>query len=122
MRWVRWSGRLSWTSALSLAGFVLATCSLLLEIGSAGYAIAIGGFRHYDPRLMRIFCNRTIGLLIGAGIVHCRNLESQSDPVARSYNVTDDGVGMAVLGVDGIGSSEGQSSACVDKGGERRAQ
>jgi len=63
MRWVRWSGLLSWTSALSLAGFVLATCSLLLEIGSAGYAIAIGGFRHYDPRLMRIFA---IGLLVSS--------------------------------------------------------
>lgn len=58
--WKVWPDRISRHSALTFAGFVLATCSWLFEIGSGAYAIAIGGFRYYDPRLMRIF---TIGIL-----------------------------------------------------------
>jgi hypothetical protein len=60
-RWMSWPGRLSRSSALGFAGFALATASWLLEVGSGAYAIVIGGFSYYDPRLMRIF---SIGILI----------------------------------------------------------
>ena len=54
--WVRWArqrriGR-TW---LSLAGFSLATASALLAVESMAYAGMIGGFRYYDPTLLRIF-------------------------------------------------------------------
>src|SRR5882724_3412105 len=34
VRWMRWPGRLSWSSALSFIGLALATLALLLEIGA----------------------------------------------------------------------------------------
>jgi hypothetical protein len=42
-------------SALSLLGFGFGTASALLAVSSVVYAHAIGGFRYYDPRLLRIY-------------------------------------------------------------------
>lgn len=47
----RYRGILSVLSAVSLS---LATASVLLGAGTDVYARAIGGFPHYDPRLLRI--------------------------------------------------------------------
>jgi hypothetical protein len=55
VRWVRSTEPRTVFSVLSLSAFVLATASALLAISSGFYAHAIGGFRFYDPRLMRIF-------------------------------------------------------------------
>lgn len=44
---------MSWYFAL--VGFSLATASALLAIFGIGYGRMIGGFRYYDPLLMRIF-------------------------------------------------------------------
>ena len=65
MRWARRRqiGR-TWPS---LTGFSLGTASALLAIGSMVYAGIIGGFRYYDPSLLRIF---RWGLLLSlAGLV-----------------------------------------------------
>jgi sulfite exporter TauE/SafE len=40
---------------LSLLGFSLATLSSLLTVGTHVYALFIGGFPFYDPRLLRIY-------------------------------------------------------------------
>lgn len=75
--WKVWPDRISRSSALTFAGFVLATCSWLLEIGSCAYAIAIGGFRHYDPWLMRIFSigisASSLGLVLALAGIWNRN-------------------------------------------------
>jgi hypothetical protein len=86
VRWARWPEPLSPSSALSFVGFALATSALLLEIGGVIYAIASGGFRHYDPRLMRIFAAGILlslaGLLLAiAGIWH-RNPIRWHAPIA----------------------------------------
>ena len=47
--------------ACSKIGFTLATVSASLAVGSALFATIAGGFRHYDPALMRIF---RIGILV----------------------------------------------------------
>src|ERR1035437_1942395 len=55
--WVRWSRRpkmMTICSDLSSIGFILATCSALLAIGSTIYAQRIGGFGFYDPLHLRI--------------------------------------------------------------------
>ena len=44
-----------WRSRLALCGFGLASASALLIVGSGLYAWAIGGFRFYDPLLLRIY-------------------------------------------------------------------
>ena len=68
--WTRWAshrqprGR---QSILALMGFTLASASGLLAISSMLYAYVVGGFRYYDPLLLRIFvCG---GLLSAAGTV-----------------------------------------------------
>jgi hypothetical protein len=54
-RWVRNTESKTLFSTLSLVGFSLATASALLAISSGLYALAIGGFRYYDPLLLRIY-------------------------------------------------------------------
>jgi hypothetical protein len=54
-------------STLSLLAFTLATISELLAISSMVYAHAVGGFRYYDPSLLRIY--RWGALLSFAGLV-----------------------------------------------------
>jgi hypothetical protein len=66
--WVRWARRRqigrTWPS---LTGFSLGTASALLAVGSMVYARMIGGFRYYDPTLLRIY---RWGLLLSlAGLV-----------------------------------------------------
>lgn len=56
--WVRWTQRpkqRTLCSILSLAGFSLATASALLAVLTTMYAVSIGGFPFYDPRLLRVF-------------------------------------------------------------------
>ena len=53
----------TFSSILSLIGFVLATLSALLAAGSAIYARAIGGFPFLDPRVLRII---RLGLVLSA--------------------------------------------------------
>src|SRR3979490_2763825 len=68
--WVRWAKRAqprTLSSILSLVGFTLATASGLLAISTMMYTRAIGGFRYYDPLLLRIY--GWGGLLSIAGIV-----------------------------------------------------
>jgi hypothetical protein len=56
---------------LSLAGFVLALASQMLDLASVAYAREIGGFAYYAPELMRIYRRGTIlalsGLLFAIG-------------------------------------------------------
>jgi hypothetical protein len=68
--WVRWSKPIqpgTLLTTLSFIGFLLATASGLLAISSVMYAHAIGGFRFYDPLLLRIY--RWGGLFSLAGTV-----------------------------------------------------
>jgi hypothetical protein len=52
---------------LSLAGFLFATASGLLAVSSVAYSFGIGGFRYYDPHLLKIF---RCGILLSlAGLV-----------------------------------------------------
>jgi hypothetical protein len=56
--WIRWFTRTrpqSLPSILSLIGLGLATASAILAVSSVLYALAIGGFPYYDPRLLRIY-------------------------------------------------------------------
>lgn len=68
-RWIRDPDRASPFSDLSLIGFAIGNVSVLLAISSILYARAIGGFRHYDPRLLKIYYSglliSLIGLLVG---------------------------------------------------------
>jgi hypothetical protein len=62
--WVRWTRKPQQRSIfpiLSLLGFAFATASGLLAVSSVMYSIGIGGFPHYDPRLLRIF---RLGILL----------------------------------------------------------
>lgn len=52
-------------SDLSLIGFAIGIVSVLLAIGSVLYARASGGFRHYDPRLLRIYWSGLLISLVG---------------------------------------------------------
>ena len=51
-------------TSLSLAGFVLGSASALLAIGTILYAITTGGFRFYDPTLLKVY---RAGLLLALG-------------------------------------------------------
>jgi hypothetical protein len=56
--WVRWYKRpkpRTLFPILSFVGFVLATASAVVALLTVAYANSIGGFPHYDPRLMKIF-------------------------------------------------------------------
>ena len=56
--WVRWANRpqpRSLAPMLTFVGFVLATLSAALAISTALYARFAGGFRYYDPTLMKIY-------------------------------------------------------------------
>jgi hypothetical protein len=68
--WLRWRKRpqpRTTSSTLSLIGFILVTLSALLAISTIVYAQAIGGFRYYDPPLLRIYA--TGGLLAIGGFL-----------------------------------------------------
>jgi hypothetical protein len=66
-RWVRRARIQIPVSKLSFMGFLLGTASALLAIGSALYAITIGGFGYREARLLKILA---IGLLLSlAGLV-----------------------------------------------------
>jgi hypothetical protein len=49
---------------LSLLGFMLASASALLAVSAIAYSLIRGGFRYYDPVLMRIF---GVGSLLSLG-------------------------------------------------------
>lgn len=56
--WFRWMLRpkqRDLCSILSVAGFLFATASGLLAVSSVMYSVGVGGFRYYDPRLLKIF-------------------------------------------------------------------
>ena len=56
--WIRWANRpqpRTLAPILTFVGFVLATLSALLAISTALYARFAGGFRYYDPTLMKIY-------------------------------------------------------------------
>lgn len=65
--WVRWishPGRRDQSAALSFAGFLLATASALLAIAAIVYSFFIGGFPHYDRRLLAVdVCGVGLSLL-----------------------------------------------------------
>ena len=54
-RWIRRPKPRDFASISSLIAFILSTASALLAASSIAYAHATGGFRYYDPRLLRIF-------------------------------------------------------------------
>jgi hypothetical protein len=61
LRWFRDPNRINLLSDLSLIGFAIGNASVVLAMSSILYARAIGGFRRYDPRLLKIY---DLGLLI----------------------------------------------------------
>jgi hypothetical protein len=63
-RWLRRPSPQSLLSLLSLAGFVLASASAVLAIGTVLYSLTTGGFRFYDPTLLKLYRS---GLLLGLG-------------------------------------------------------
>jgi len=71
--WYRWRSRrpehLSAGMKCSVAGFVLASSSAALEIGSGIYAQFVNGFPFQDPALLRIyrwgFLLALLGLIVG---------------------------------------------------------
>jgi hypothetical protein len=66
--WMRWASRSrprTSFSIISLVGFTFATGSVVLAICSLVYAHAIGGFRFYDPLLLRIYRTGTLFSLLG---------------------------------------------------------
>lgn len=63
-RWIHRSTERDSSTILSFAGFLFATTSVLLAASSIAYSVWIGGFRHYDPRLLRIYmCGLALSLL-----------------------------------------------------------
>ena len=64
-------------SVLSLVGFGFGTASAVLAVSSIIYAQAIGGFRYYDPLLLRIyrwgFLLSVTGFLFSVGGIWRRN-------------------------------------------------
>jgi hypothetical protein len=68
--WLRWMQRPKQRTLcpnLSLVGFLFATASTLLAVLSVMYSFGVGGFRYYDPHLLKIF---RWGILLSlAGIV-----------------------------------------------------
>jgi hypothetical protein len=65
--WIRYSKSMTVPSVLSGIGFVFATFSAILAIGSAIYAHRIHGFGFYDPLLMKLI--RWGSLLSATGLV-----------------------------------------------------
>jgi hypothetical protein len=56
--WLRWIQRPKLRRlcpTLSLAGFLFAAASVLLAVSSVMYSFGVGGFRYYDPHLLKIF-------------------------------------------------------------------
>jgi hypothetical protein len=56
--WVRWRNSPrpgSWLASVSFAGFALASASAALAVLAVIFGIFIGGFHHYDGRLLAIY-------------------------------------------------------------------
>lgn len=56
--WVMWIGHpeeRNRSTVISFAGLLLATASGLLAVSAVTYSVWTGGYRYYDPRLLRIF-------------------------------------------------------------------
>ncbi|HWX55837.1 MAG TPA: hypothetical protein VN176_14710 [Verrucomicrobiae bacterium] len=66
-RWVRAPRPRTLVPVLAFVGFLLVTVSALLAISTLLYARIAGGFRYYDPALMRIYgCGLVLSLAGGA--------------------------------------------------------
>ncbi len=63
-RWLQRSRPKTVCSVLSFSGLVLATCSALLAAATIAYVGNTGGFRYYDPSLLRVF---RWGILLALG-------------------------------------------------------
>jgi hypothetical protein len=63
-RWLRRSSPQAGLSVLSVIGFALGSSSALLAVGTVLYAMAAGGFRYYDPKLLVIY---RVGILLSLG-------------------------------------------------------
>jgi hypothetical protein len=76
-QWVRRPPGDRFTAFISLPGFVFASMSAALAIGTTLYSIAIGGFRFYAPSLLVIyrfgFSLALGGFILGLGGVWKRN-------------------------------------------------
>jgi hypothetical protein len=91
--WIRWIGRreeLGRPFFLSLIGFILSTASGVLAVSAIVYAVAIHGFRFYDPTLLRIYA---WGLLLSAGGV-VLGFTGVSAPNALRWHAPLAGIGM----------------------------
>jgi hypothetical protein len=106
-------------SKLSFMGFLLGTASALLAIGSALYAIRIGGFGYREAKLLRILA---IGLLLAlAGLVLSllRYLAQKYIAMARSRSFLRNVI--AVAGVDD-GRIAGHGASCKFTSGRRHGE
>jgi hypothetical protein len=75
--WLRLPKMKTASSVFSLIGFILATCSAVLAIGSSIYAQRIGRFGFYDPLHLRIIrwgsVVSAVGILFGLAGVWRKN-------------------------------------------------
>jgi hypothetical protein len=68
--WLRWSNDenpRSRSSTFSLVGFVLATASAGLALGTHLYAVFVRGFRAADPTLLKIYACGSLLSVVGIG-------------------------------------------------------
>jgi hypothetical protein len=65
--WARWIMEREGSYWPSLTGFGLASVSILMAFCAGLYAEIVGGFRHYDPKLLRIFGAGMALSVIGLG-------------------------------------------------------
>jgi hypothetical protein len=64
VRWLREPKVRNLPALLSLVGFILSTASAVLAVSAAIYSLATGGFRYWDPRLIKIM---GVGALLSFG-------------------------------------------------------
>jgi len=65
--WARWIMEREESYWPSAAGFSLASVSIAVAFCAGLYAEIVGGFRHYDPKLMRIFGAGMLLAVVGLG-------------------------------------------------------
>jgi hypothetical protein len=65
LRWLRRPKSRTASAILSLIGFICASVSALVAGLGVAYSLMTGGFRYYDPRLMRIFAVGGLLSLVG---------------------------------------------------------